>query len=76
MYIHIKVTPNSKKEEINKIDESHFSIKVKEKAEQNFANKRILEIIREQVIGAKEIKIINGHHSPSKLLSVTVEGEE
>jgi uncharacterized protein YggU (UPF0235/DUF167 family) len=47
---------------------------VREKAKQNMANKRILEIVaREYKINPAQVRIISGHHSPSKLLSVDVE---
>lgn len=73
MYIHIKVKTNCKKEEIRKKDESNFEIDVKEKAERNEANKRIVEILKILYPKAKQIKIVNGHHSPSKLISVNME---
>lgn len=73
MYIHVKVTTNAKKESVEQIDKDHYKISVKEKAERNMANERILEIIREKIPETKEIRIISGHHSPSKLLSVNIE---
>lgn len=73
MYIKVRVYPKSKKEIFQRKDENHFVIFVKEKAEKNNANKRILEILGEYFgIEAKKIKIVNGHHSPSKLLSVDI----
>ena len=39
MYIKVRVFPKSKKEEIKKISDNHYEIKVKEKAERNEANK-------------------------------------
>lgn len=70
MYIKIKVSAGSKKEEFKKISEDHFEVKVKEKAERNMANKRIIELIRHHFKTAGDIRIISGHHSPSKILSV------
>lgn len=71
MYIKVKVFPKSKKEVIEKISENRFEIKVKEKAEKNEANKKILEILSKYFkIEEKNIKIINGHHHHSKLLSI------
>lgn len=69
-YIHVKILAGQKKEVFTCIDESHFEIRLKEKAKQNMANTRMLELLHEYFISAKRIRIINGHHSPSKLLSV------
>ena len=47
---------------------------MREKAERNMANNRIVEIIaREHQIKPAQVRIISGYHSPSKLLSVDVE---
>lgn len=69
-YIHVKILAGQKKEVFTCIDESHFEIRLKEKAKQNMANTRMLELFHEHFASAKRIRIINGHHSPSKLLSV------
>lgn len=77
MFIHIKVKPNSKKEVFKKIDDNHFEISVKEKAERNLANKRVLELLKKYITenikkDVKQIRIVNGHHSPSKLVSINL----
>lgn len=71
MYIKVKVFPKSKNEAVNKIDSNRFEIRVKEKAERNLANDRVLEIIAER-FGAdkKEVKIISGRHHHSKMLKI------
>lgn len=71
MYIKAKVTAGAKKEEFKEISPDTFSIKVKEKAQKNMANGRVLEILADHLkIPLKNIRIINGHHSPSKLISI------
>jgi len=71
MYIRVKVSPNTKKEIFKKINEDHFEISVKEKAEHNFANNRVIELFSIYYnISKGKIRIINGHHSPTKLLVV------
>lgn len=69
MYLHLKVTTEAKKEEIRKVSKDHYEIAVREPAERNLANARILEILS-RLFPNKPIKIINGHHSPSKLIVV------
>jgi len=74
MYIKVKVYPNSKKESIEKVGENRLDIKVKEKAEKNMANNRVIELVaRHCNVSVGKVRIINGHHSPSKMLSVEEE---
>lgn len=69
IYIHAKVTAGAGKEVFKQKNEDHFLISVKEKAENNRANKRVLEILAEYFkIPKSKIRIVNGHHNPSKLL--------
>jgi len=71
LYIQVKVKTGLKKEEINQKDDNHFEISVKEKAERNLANNRVVELIALYFkVPKSQIKIINGHHSPTKLLSI------
>jgi len=73
MYIKVKATPGAKKETVQKISDDTFEISVKEKAERNMANDRIVSIIRDYfgvTKGQGIVRIISGHHSPSKILSV------
>ena len=69
MYIKLRVIPGSKKEEITVLSEDTFRILVKEEAEHNQANIRVLELMKERFPG-KIIRIVSGHHSPSKIISV------
>jgi uncharacterized protein (TIGR00251 family) len=74
VYIKIKVTPDAKKEMLIKISEDHFEIKVTEPAENNRANTRVLALLREHFgARAKAMRIVSGHHSPSKIISVDFE---
>lgn len=69
MYIKVKITANSRKEVVEKVSEDQYKISVKEKAENNNANRRILEIMHDNYPNSA-IRIISGHHSPSKILSI------
>jgi len=73
MYIKVRVQAGSKKEEIKKKNKDAYLISVKEKAERNLANRRVCEIIASQFgISVKNIRIISGHQSPSKILSINL----
>ena len=70
-YIHIKVIAGARKEIFKQKNDDHFEISVKEKAEKNMANTRVLELVAEHFkISKNKVRIINGHRSPSKLLVV------
>jgi uncharacterized protein YggU (UPF0235/DUF167 family) len=74
MYIKVRVVAGSKKEEVVLEKPNYFKIFVREKAKQNMANKRVIEIIaREYRTTSPKVRIVSGHHSPSKLLSVDIE---
>lgn len=71
MYIRVRVSAGAKKESFRKLSEDTFLIAVKEPAEQNRANDRVLNLVATHFgIPTKQIRIISGHHSPGKLLSL------
>ncbi len=71
MYIKIKVTTEAKKERIIKKSSDHFDISVKEPAERNLANKKIVKLLRDYFkVYNREVRIVSGHHSPSKIISI------
>ena len=71
MYIKVEVLTGAKKESVEQKGADSFIVGVREKAEQNLANRRVMEIIRRE-FGGKDVsvKIINGHRQPHKILSV------
>lgn len=74
MYIRVRVASAAREESISKVSDDHFDIRVREKAERNMANKRVIGMIAEHfMLPAGKVRIISGHHSPGKILSVDVE---
>lgn len=70
-YIHVKVIAGAKKEFLKQKSEDHFEISVKEKAERNMANSRVLELVAGHFkVLVSKVRIVNGHKHPSKLLVV------
>lgn len=71
MYIHIRVFTGQKKEEIFEQKPGYFDVFVREKPEQNIANKKTLDLIAKHFsIPVSEITIISGHHKPTKIISL------
>lgn len=74
MYIRVRVVAGVKKEKFAQTSDDHFEIWTKEKAERNMANKRVLALIAQHfAVPVGKVKIVNGHHHPTKLLSVEIE---
>jgi uncharacterized protein YggU (UPF0235/DUF167 family) len=69
MFIKIKATAGSKKEKVEKKSDDLYLVFIKEKAERNMANKRILEIMR-SLYPNKSIKLVKGQRSPAKMIEV------
>lgn len=71
MYIHVKVTAGARKESFIKKSKDHFEISVRERAERNMANGRVLELVAQYFkVPVTKVRIVNGHRSPSKLLII------
>lgn len=73
MYIRVEVVAGAREELIKKTSSDSFFVSVREKAERNQANKRVLELVRQKFGGQGIIaKIVSGHHSHSKILSIEI----
>lgn len=71
MYIRVKVITHAKKESITEKSEDVLEISVKEKAERNMANDHVRELVAIRYrVPVDAVRIINGHHSPVKLISI------
>lgn len=71
MYVKARVIAGVKKEAVHEVSKTHFEISVREKPLQNLANKRIIELIaRHFKVPKKAVRIVSGHKSPSKILSI------
>lgn len=73
MYVHARVRAGAKKEGLEILSDTQFRIAVREKAERNQANRRVCALLAAHFrVPLRAIKIINGHHGTSKVLSVVV----
>jgi len=67
--IKIRAHVDSTKETIEVVSPDKLDIHLKEPAADNRANKRIMEIMRSMHKG-RAVRMIKGHHSASKIISV------
>ena len=70
MIINVKVKPNSKEEKIEKISENEYAVCIKEPAEDNKANIRLINLLSKQIgVSYKDIRIKNPK-SRDKLIEI------
>jgi uncharacterized protein (TIGR00251 family) len=74
MYIKVHAYPNSKDESVEKIGEDTLEIHVREAAEGNRANRKILELVR-KLHSRASVRLVSGHQSRHKILSITQSSE-
>ena len=76
MFINVKVFPDSKKESVVRKSENSFEIRVKEKAEQNLANKAAINkaaikaLVFKLGISPAKLRLIKGAKSRSKFFDI------
>lgn len=71
MKIFIKAKPNSKEEKVEKVDESHFVVSVKEPPEKGKANDAIRNALAVYFkTGSSRVKIISGYSSRQKIIEI------
>lgn len=76
MYLRVRITPSAKHESITQKGEV-LLVTVKEPAAQNRANNRLRELVAEKYgLSVSGVRILHGHHSPSKLLSLEIDTEK
>lgn len=71
MYVRVTVKAGAKKESIAECGEAELGIAVREPAERNMANRRVVALVAEHFsVRPGAVRIISGHHSTRKILSV------
>ncbi len=71
MLIHVKVEADSKKDSVEKKNNTSYLVTVKVPAERNMANTHMLALMATHLgIPKNKLRIITGHHMPSKILDV------
>jgi uncharacterized protein YggU (UPF0235/DUF167 family) len=74
MYVKVRVYAGMRKDSLTKLKEHYFEIITKAPAQGNAANAEVCALIAaEYGVSAKAVRIISGHHHPSKILEVIKE---
>jgi len=71
MFIKVKVFPDSKKDEIIKKADDRFEIKVKEKAKNGLANKKVIEILSKYLnVPEEKLILVRGAKQRNKIFEI------
>ena len=71
MRIRVKVKPNAKKEEIKKIEDDFYEIRVSVVPEKGKANKRVIEVLSKYFkVPKSKISLVRGETSREKVFEI------
>ena len=71
MKIFVRAKPNAKEEKIDKIDENHYSVSVKEPPVKGEANAAIIKALAKYFkISPFRVDIVSGHTSRNKIIKI------
>ena len=74
MYIKARVVAGAKKESFTVKSPDTVHVAVREKAERNMANGRVIELVAAHwKVPRGKVRIVSGHQSPGKILSVDID---
>lgn len=72
MRIYVSIKPNAKVKKVEKINESHFKVWVKESPVDGKANQAVIKILAEHFsIAPSRISITSGHKTKKKIIEIT-----
>jgi uncharacterized protein (TIGR00251 family) len=71
--ISVKVKPNAKQDKIERVNESHFLVRVKEKPQEGKANRAVIKALAEYFdIPQSEIILLKGHSAREKIFEIKI----
>ncbi|MBI4093903.1 DUF167 domain-containing protein [Candidatus Kaiserbacteria bacterium] len=71
MEVKVKVRAGARREKLEVLSPRELSIAVREKALENAANRRVIELVALHfTVPKSRVRMVRGHRSPSKMLSV------
>jgi len=73
MKISVKVKPIAKQEKIERINESHFLIWVKERPQEGKANKAVVKVLSEYFgVPQSQVVLLKGQSSKGKIFEIKI----
>ncbi len=73
MKISVNVKPNAKQVKIERLNESHFLIRVKEKPQEGKANRAVIKVLAEYFgIPQTDVALVKGQSSREKVFEIKI----
>jgi uncharacterized protein (TIGR00251 family) len=73
MKISARVKPNAKQDKIERVNESHFLIRVKEKPQEGKANRAVIKALAEYFeVPQSRIVLLKGQSSKEKIFEINI----
>jgi len=69
MKIFVKANPSAKEEKVEKIDEKHFKVSVKDPPVKGLANKAIIRVLG-GYFKTSQIRIVSGYTNRNKIIEI------
>ncbi len=71
MYVRVHVVPGVRREHFKKRGEKEFDASVREPAERNLANRRVVALVAAHYgVPPRKARLVSGHRSPTKIIDV------
>lgn len=71
MFARVKVVAGAKKERVEVVEQDTLHIEVREPKKENRANTRVRELVAQHYkVKVESVRIVSGHHTPSKRISI------
>ena len=71
VYVRVHVQPNARRERFEKRGEKEFDASVREPAERNLANRRVVALVAAHYgVPPRRARLVSGHRSPTKIIDV------
>lgn len=71
MYVRVRAIAGARKEQVLEVDDKELVIHIKEPAQRNMANRRIMQIIADRFyVPVRSVRQLSGFRSPTKVFSI------
>ncbi|MEX2054291.1 MAG: DUF167 domain-containing protein [Candidatus Colwellbacteria bacterium] len=71
MLIYVRVKPSSRQEKVERVDDTHFKIWVKEPAKEGKANIAVIKLLAKHLdMAPSRIELVSGHTSRDKVFKL------
>lgn len=71
MHVKVKVVSQARSESIKRISENLFEIRIKERPQNNEANRQVQRLLAKELnVSSKNVRLIRGYHASNKIFLI------